>query len=105
MAGELSTLPLLQGHEVAITGAGVDGVVLDASFKFRYVSLRKGLARRRTSSRGGWVPQPPRGTHRLAAMTSSAIARLRGRTRRSERGPRSPGAERVLALHHRSGAS
>jgi peptide/nickel transport system substrate-binding protein len=36
------TLPLLQGHEVAITGTDIDGVVLDASNKFRYVSLVKG---------------------------------------------------------------
>jgi len=36
------TLPLLQCHEVAITGTDIDGVVLDASNKFRYVSLVKG---------------------------------------------------------------
>ena len=33
---------VLQGHEVAITGTDIDGVVLDASNKFRYISLVKG---------------------------------------------------------------
>src|SRR5215210_2501911 len=31
----LSTVPLLQGAQVAVAGSGVDGVILDASFKFR----------------------------------------------------------------------
>ena len=42
VAGQISTLPLLQGHEVAITGPDVTGVELDASNKFRYVSVAKG---------------------------------------------------------------
>jgi peptide/nickel transport system substrate-binding protein len=37
----LSTVPLLQGAQVAVSGTGVDGVVLDASFKFRYAPLTK----------------------------------------------------------------
>jgi peptide/nickel transport system substrate-binding protein len=37
----LSTVPLLQGAQIAITGAGIDGVVLDASFKLRYASITK----------------------------------------------------------------
>lgn len=38
---DLSTLPLLQGAQVAVTGANVTGVVLDASFRFRYASVTK----------------------------------------------------------------
>nr|WP_274619115.1 ABC transporter substrate-binding protein [Bifidobacterium amazonense] len=38
---DLSTLPLLQGAQVAVTGADVSGVVLDASFRFRYASVTK----------------------------------------------------------------
>ena len=38
---DLSTLPLLQGAQVAVTGADVKGVVLDASFRFRYASVTK----------------------------------------------------------------
>lgn len=38
----LSTVPLLQGAQVAVAGADVEGVTLDASFKFRYGSLVKG---------------------------------------------------------------
>ena len=41
VAEDLSTLPLLQGKQVAIVGAGVDGAVLDGSFKFRYAPLTK----------------------------------------------------------------
>lgn len=41
VSDQVSTLPLLQGHEVAITGTDVTGVVLDASNKFRYVSVTK----------------------------------------------------------------
>jgi len=41
MADLLSTVPLLQGAQVAVAGAGVDGVILDASFKFRYAPLTK----------------------------------------------------------------
>lgn len=37
----LSTVPLLQGAQVAVSGKDVDGVVLDASFKFRYAPLTK----------------------------------------------------------------
>jgi len=43
VAADLSTLPLLQGAQVAITGANVSGAedTLDASFKFRYGALSK----------------------------------------------------------------
>ncbi|MFT4282629.1 ABC transporter substrate-binding protein [Microbacterium sp.] len=41
VAGDLSTLPLLQGAQVAVTGADVSGVVLDASFKLRFASITK----------------------------------------------------------------
>jgi peptide/nickel transport system substrate-binding protein len=37
----LSTVPLLQGAQIAIAGADIDGVVLDASFKLRYASITK----------------------------------------------------------------
>jgi peptide/nickel transport system substrate-binding protein len=37
----LSTVPLLQGNELAVSAQGVDGVVLDASFKFRFAPLTK----------------------------------------------------------------
>ena len=37
----LSTVPLLQGAQVAVSGADLDGVILDASFKFRYAPLTK----------------------------------------------------------------
>ena len=39
---DLSTIPLLQGAQVAVTGSNVKGVVLDASFRFRYASVTKG---------------------------------------------------------------
>ncbi|MBL0886327.1 ABC transporter substrate-binding protein [Myceligenerans indicum] len=44
VAGELSTVPYLQGAQVAVTGADVSGAedTLDASFKFRYGALSKG---------------------------------------------------------------
>jgi peptide/nickel transport system substrate-binding protein len=44
VAAQLSTVPLLQGAQVAITGADVEGTedTLDASFKFRYAALSKG---------------------------------------------------------------
>lgn len=42
VAQHLSTLPLLQGSQIAITGTDVDGAVLDGSFKFRYGTLTKG---------------------------------------------------------------
>jgi peptide/nickel transport system substrate-binding protein len=38
----LSTVPLLQGAQVAVAGTDVDGVTLDASFKFRFAPLTKG---------------------------------------------------------------
>ena len=38
---DLSTIPLLQGAQVAVTGSDVSGVVLDASFRFRYASVTK----------------------------------------------------------------
>ena len=33
--------PLLQGKQVAIVGADVEGATLDGSFKFRYAPLNK----------------------------------------------------------------
>ena len=44
VAAQLSTVPLLQGAQVAITGTDVTGTedTLDASFKFRYGALAKG---------------------------------------------------------------
>src|SRR5699024_2642151 len=41
MAEELSTVPLLQGRHVAFAGEDVEGVILDASYLFRYGSLSK----------------------------------------------------------------
>src|SRR3954453_6008279 len=43
-AQDLSTVPYLQGSQVAVTGADVEGAkdTLDASFKFRYGALSKG---------------------------------------------------------------
>ncbi|GAB3614135.1 periplasmic substrate-binding domain-containing protein [Humibacter ginsengisoli] len=41
VANDLSTLPYLQGSQVAVVGAGVKGTTLDASFKFRYAPLHK----------------------------------------------------------------
>ena len=41
LAADLSTLPMQQGSQVAIAVDGVDGVTLDASFKFRFGSLTK----------------------------------------------------------------
>jgi peptide/nickel transport system substrate-binding protein len=37
----LSTVPLLQGNELAVAGKDVSGVTLDASFKFRFAALTK----------------------------------------------------------------
>ncbi len=37
----LSTVPLLQGAQVAVQGTNVSGVTLDASFKFRFASVTK----------------------------------------------------------------
>ncbi|TFC79656.1 peptide ABC transporter substrate-binding protein [Cryobacterium cheniae] len=44
VAAQLSTVPLLQGAQVAVTGTDVTGTsdTLDASFKFRYAALAKG---------------------------------------------------------------
>ncbi len=44
VAAALSTVPLLQGAQVAITGTDISGTqdTLDASFKFRYGALAKG---------------------------------------------------------------
>ncbi|MGO4691180.1 ABC transporter substrate-binding protein [Glaciibacter sp. 2TAF33] len=44
VAAQLSTVPLLQGAQVAVTGTDVKGAsdTLDASFKFRYAALSKG---------------------------------------------------------------
>src|SRR3954449_725282 len=44
VAGDLSTVPYLQGAQVAVTGTDVAGAedTLDASFKFRYGALSKG---------------------------------------------------------------
>ncbi|UNX53796.1 ABC transporter substrate-binding protein [Georgenia sp. TF02-10] len=39
VAEQLSTLPYLQGAQVAVAGTDVTGVTLDASFKFRYAPL------------------------------------------------------------------
>ena len=41
VAGDLSTVPLLQGAQVAVTGADVTGVTLDASFKLRFAPITK----------------------------------------------------------------
>ncbi|WP_440709723.1 ABC transporter substrate-binding protein [Herbiconiux sp. YIM B11900] len=41
-AADLSTVPYLQGAQVAVAGTDVGGVTLDASFKFRYAPLTKG---------------------------------------------------------------
>jgi len=41
VAADLSTLPMQQGAQVAVAVDGVDGVTLDASFKFRFGTLTK----------------------------------------------------------------
>ncbi|HTN55842.1 MAG TPA: ABC transporter substrate-binding protein [Microbacterium sp.] len=41
VAKDLSTLPILQGKQVAVVGKDVQGTTLDASFKFRYAPLSK----------------------------------------------------------------
>lgn len=41
VAEQLSTVPYLQGAQVAVAGADVDGVILDASFKFRFAPVTK----------------------------------------------------------------
>ncbi len=42
VAADISTIPLLQGAQVAITGKDISGAVLDGSFKFRFGSLVRG---------------------------------------------------------------
>ncbi|MDR6907113.1 peptide/nickel transport system substrate-binding protein [Agromyces sp. 3263] len=44
VAADLSTIPYMQGAQVAVVGSDVDGAedTLDASFKFRYGALSKG---------------------------------------------------------------
>ena len=44
MAADLSTVPYLQGAQVAVVGKDVTGTedTLDASFKFRYGALANG---------------------------------------------------------------
>ena len=41
VANDLSTLPYLQGSQVAVVGSDIKGTTLDASFKFRYAPLHK----------------------------------------------------------------
>jgi len=41
VAADLSTLPLLQGAQIAVTGKDVTGATLDGSFKFRYGTLAR----------------------------------------------------------------
>ncbi|QPZ39775.1 ABC transporter substrate-binding protein [Paramicrobacterium chengjingii] len=40
-AQTLPTLPYLQGAQIAVSGADVEGITLDASFKFRYAPIHK----------------------------------------------------------------
>ena len=42
VAADLSTIPYMQGAQVAVVGKDIDGVTLDASFKFRYAPITKG---------------------------------------------------------------
>jgi len=42
VAADLSTVPLLQGSQIAVTGKDISGATLDGSFKFRYGTLVKG---------------------------------------------------------------
>jgi peptide/nickel transport system substrate-binding protein len=42
VAQDLPTVPYLQGSQVAVSVAGVDGVTLDPSFKFRLAPITKG---------------------------------------------------------------
>ncbi len=41
VAADLSTLPMLQGAQIAVVGAAVEGTTLDGSFKFRYAPIHK----------------------------------------------------------------
>jgi peptide/nickel transport system substrate-binding protein len=38
---QLSTVPYLQGAQVAVSGTDIDGIVLDASFKFRWAPVTR----------------------------------------------------------------
>jgi peptide/nickel transport system substrate-binding protein len=42
VAADVSTLPLLQGSQVAVVGTDVSGTTLDGSFKFRFGTMSKG---------------------------------------------------------------
>ncbi|MCU1406143.1 MAG: peptide transporter substrate-binding protein [Glaciihabitans sp.] len=42
VAADLSTVPLLQGSQVAVTGTNVTGTTLDGSFKFRFGTMSIG---------------------------------------------------------------
>jgi peptide/nickel transport system substrate-binding protein len=42
VAADVSTIPLLQGAQVAVTGTDVEGTTLDGSFKFRFGTMSKG---------------------------------------------------------------
>ncbi len=42
VAAQLSTIPYLQGAQVAVVGSDISGVTLDASFKFRFAPITKG---------------------------------------------------------------
>jgi peptide/nickel transport system substrate-binding protein len=42
VAADLSTVPLLQGAQLAVTGSSIEGLTLDASFKVRFAGLTKG---------------------------------------------------------------
>ncbi|HEV7950789.1 MAG TPA: ABC transporter substrate-binding protein [Glaciihabitans sp.] len=42
VAADISTLPLLQGAQVAVTGTNVEGTTLDGSFKFRFGTMSVG---------------------------------------------------------------
>ncbi|MGB3910264.1 MAG: ABC transporter substrate-binding protein [Pseudolysinimonas sp.] len=41
VAEQLSTVPYLQGAQVAVSGTDIDGIVLDASFKFRWAPVTR----------------------------------------------------------------
>jgi len=41
VAEQLSTVPYLQGAQVAVSGTDIDGIVLDASFKLRYAPISR----------------------------------------------------------------
>jgi peptide/nickel transport system substrate-binding protein len=42
VAADVSTIPLLQGSQVAVVGTDVSGTTLDGSFKFRFGTMSKG---------------------------------------------------------------